>query len=58
MAYTLLGYFGMNPIMEGRNVIISQDFYSIDSDYPKAGVPEVLQVGLSIWSIHTLRGFF
>ena len=35
MIYTLLGYFGMNPIMEGRNVMISQDFYRIDSDYPK-----------------------
>lgn len=35
MIYTLLGYFGMNPIMKERNVMISQDFYRIDSDYPK-----------------------
>ena len=35
MIYTLLGYFGMNPIMDGRNITISQDFYRTDSDCPK-----------------------
>lgn len=35
MVYTLLGYFGMNSIMEGRRAMASQNFYRIDSDYPK-----------------------
>ena len=35
MIYTLLGCFGMNPIMEGRKTRASQDFYRIDGDYPK-----------------------
>lgn len=33
MIYTLLGYFGLNPIMEKRNTMVSLD--TIDSDYPK-----------------------
>ena len=35
MIYTLLGYSGMNPTMEGRNAMISQDFYRTDNDCPK-----------------------
>lgn len=32
MIYMLLGYFEMNPIMEGRTAMASQDFYRIDSN--------------------------
>ena len=35
MLYTLLGYFEMDPIIEGENVMISLDLYEINSDYPK-----------------------
>lgn len=44
IVYTLLGYFSMNTIMEGRNTKILQDFYRIDCDYPKDNVPKALQV--------------
>lgn len=30
MIYTLLGYFGMNPVMEGGKVMALQDFYRIN----------------------------
>ena len=33
MIYWLLGYFRMNPIMEGREAMALQDFHRIDSHY-------------------------
>ena len=35
MIYTLLRYFRMNSIMKERRVMVSQDFYRIDSNYAK-----------------------
>ena len=35
MIYTRLGYFGINPVMEGGKVMASQDFYRINNDCSK-----------------------